>query len=87
MELTIRIGDLLRSHGVAAPKQARGRGEARPAQRRLDALYAGILDAAVRRDFAALRAYGKLVAAEGTRPSTGGVVAAAAVPDELPTFE
>ena len=69
MELTIRIEDLLRGHGAAAPDQARPRGEARPEPRTPEALYAGILDAALSRNLAALRAYGARVGEEaGERP-------------------
>jgi hypothetical protein len=66
MELTIRIEDLLRGHGAEASRDARPRAEARPRPRPLEAVYAGILDAALTRDFAALRAYGARMAEETT---------------------
>ena len=69
MELTIRIEDLLRGHDTATADAARPSGGKRPGPRPLEALYAGILDAALTRNLAALRAYGARVGEEtGERP-------------------
>jgi hypothetical protein len=69
MELTIRIEGFLRGHRAEAPAAARPRAEARPSPRPLEALYAGILDAALTRDLGALRAYGARMAEETTQPT------------------
>jgi hypothetical protein len=69
MELTIRIEDLLRGHGTAASDAARPSGGTRPGPRPVEALYAGILDAALTRNLAALRAYGARMAEETVEPT------------------